>query len=150
MGQSLVKNHIHLIFSTKNRMALIDEKIEARLHEYLGGICLGLECQPIQVGGHVDHVHIICMLSQKVALMKLMEIVKSHSSGWIKEQGDEYSKFYWQDGYAAFSVSQSQVDAVAQYIANQRHHHRKMTFQEELLALLKAHGVEYDERYLWR
>jgi putative transposase len=149
MGQSLVKNHIHLIFSTKNRVPLIDEVIEIRLHEYLGGICKNLGCQPIQVGGYVDHVHIMCMLSQKLALMKLMELLKSHSSKWIKEQGDRYRQFYWQDGYAAFSVSRSQVEAVVKYIANQKAHHARIAYQQELLTMLEAHGMDYDPRYIW-
>ena len=149
MGQSLVRNYLHIIFSTKHRAPLIDGNIEARLHEYLGGICRGLECPPVRVGGDVDHVHIVCMLSKKLALTKLMELVKSHSSKWIKEHGNLYQKFYWQDGYSAFSVSESQVDAVVRYVDNQRERHKKVPFRDELISLLKAHGLDYDERYIW-
>jgi len=89
------------------------------------------------------------MLSKKIALMKLLEELKSHSSKWIKTKGDKYKSFYWQDGYGAFSVKPSEVDVVINYIANQKEHHKKKTFQNEYLAFLKKYGVEYDERYVW-
>ena len=149
MGQSLVKNYLHIVFSTKYRQALITEAIESELHAYLGGICKNLECHPIIVGGHVDHIHILCLLSKKIALMKLLEELKSHSSKWIKTKGEEFSNFYWQDGYGAFSVNPSEVDTVIRYIANQKEHHRKKVFQEEYRAFLKKYQVEYDERYVW-
>lgn len=149
MPQSLVKNYIHLVFSTKYREPFIHEPIEAELYTYLGGMCKILECQPIKVGGYTDHVHILCMLSKKIALMKLLEEVKSHSSKWMKTKGNEYKNFYWQDGYGAFSVNPSDVDRVINYIANQRVHHSKKTFQDEYRAILRKYKVEYDERYVW-
>jgi REP element-mobilizing transposase RayT len=149
MSQSLVKNYIHIVFSTKYRQPLIHPPIEAELHSYLGGECNRLECQSIKVGGFTDHIHVLCMLSKKIALMKLVEEIKSHSSKWIKTKGDDYSNFYWQDGYGAFSVNPAQVDAVIQYIANQHEHHSKKTFQDEYRAILKKYGMEYDERYVW-
>ena len=149
MGQSLVKNYIHIVFSTKHREPLIHEPVESELHAYLGGICKNLECHPIKVGGHTDHVHILCMLSKKIALMKLLEEVKSHSSKWIKTKGDDHKNFYWQDGYGAFSVNPVEVDAVIAYIANQHEHHSKKSFREEYRAFLKKYNVDYDERYVW-
>jgi REP element-mobilizing transposase RayT len=149
MGQSLVKNYIHLVFSTKYRQPLIHPPVEAELHAYLGGVCNRLECQSIKVGGYTDHIHILCRLSQKIALMKLVEEVKSHSSKWIKTKGEGYEKFYWQDGYGAFSVNPAAVDRVTNYIANQHAHHSKKGFQNEYRALLKKYKVEYDERYVW-
>jgi putative transposase len=149
MAQSLVKNYIHLVFSTKHRHPFIDEFIENELFNYLGGICKNLECQPIIVGGHADHVHILCLLSRKIALMKLLEEVKSHSSKWIKTKGKSYKNFYWQDGYGAFSVNPKEVDIVIKYIANQREHHTRKTFQREFLQFLEEYKVEYDERYIW-
>jgi REP element-mobilizing transposase RayT len=149
MGQSLVKNYIHIVFSTKYRNHLIDSEIELELHSYLGGICNKLECQVIIVGGFSDHIHILCMLSKKIALMKLMEELKSHSSKWIKTKGEKYRNFYWQDGYGAFSVNPSEVDVVVNYIANQKEHHRKLEFREEYKAFLKKYDVKYDERYVW-
>lgn len=149
MGQSFVKNYRHIAFSTKYREYLIKPPYEKELHAYLGGICKELECQPIKVGGYTDHVHILCMLSKKIALMKLLEEVKSHSSKWMKTKDVSLKNFYWQDGYGAFSVNPSQVEKVISYIENQHEHHRKKTFQEEYRAFLKKYNVEYDERYVW-
>jgi len=149
MGQSLVKNYVHLVFSTKHRESLIYPPIEAELHAYLGGICNKLNCPVLKVGGYINHIHILCMLSKKIALMKLMEELKSHSSKWIKTKGAVYENFYWQDGYGAFSVNPSEFDRVVAYIENQHEHHRKKTFQEEYRAILKKYDVEYQEKYVW-
>lgn len=149
MGQSLVKNYLHIVFSTKYRQALIQEPVENELYSYLGGICRNLECLPIKIGGYTDHIHILCLLSKKIALMKLLEEVKSHSSKWIKTKGEDYKNFYWQDGYGAFSVNPAEVEVVIQYIADQKNHHRKKTFQDEYRDYLKEYEVEYDERYVW-
>ncbi|RLD43647.1 MAG: transposase, partial [Bacteroidetes bacterium] len=103
MPQSLVKNYIHITFSTKHRYPFIDKNIREELFNYLGGICRNQECNPVIVGGYQDHIHILCMLSRKIALMKLIEELKTHSSKWIKTKGTQYKKFYWQNGYGAFS-----------------------------------------------
>ena len=149
MGQSLVKNYIHLVFSTKHREPLIHPPVEAELHAFLGGICNKLQCTVIKVGGFTDHIHILCMLSKKIALMKLMEELKSHSSKWIKTKGNGYENFYWQDGYGAFSVNPSELDKVIAYIEKQHEHHSKKTYQDEFRAFLKKYNVEYDEKYVW-
>ncbi|MCA0445907.1 MAG: IS200/IS605 family transposase [Bacteroidetes bacterium] len=149
MGQSLVKNYIHIVFSTKNREPLIHPLVEAELHSYLGGICNRLESPVIIVGGYTDHIHILCILSKKITLMKLMEELKSHSSKWIKTKGAGYENFFWQDGYGAFSVNPSELDAVIAYIANQHEHHSKKTFQNEYRTFLKKYKVDFDERYVW-
>ncbi len=149
MGQSLVKNYIHIVFSTKYRQPLIDEGIAEDLYAYLGGMCKIMDCPPIIVGGYKDHIHILCLLSKKIPLMKLLEEVKSHSSSWIKTKGDAYEAFRWQNGYAAFSVNWKGVNAVTRYIANQKMHHSKRDFQDECRMLLRENNVEYDERYIW-
>ena len=149
MGQSLNKIYVHLVFSTKHRAPLISKEIEEDLFSYLGGICKNLECNPIQVGGHQDHVHILCLLSKKIALMDLIEKVKSNSSKWIKTKGKELENFYWQNGYGAFSVNPTDIEVVKNYILNQEEHHSKKTFQEEFRAFLKKYNVEYDENYVW-
>jgi len=149
MGQSLVKNYLHITFSTKNRKPLIHSPEEHELHSYLGGICKKLDCQPIKIGGFTDHVHILCLLSKRIALITLLEELKSHSSKWIKTKSDTLKNFYWQDGYGAFSVNPSEVDVVIKYIEDQHEHHKKISFQDEYLAFLKKYQVEYDERYLW-
>jgi putative transposase len=149
VGQSLVKNYVHIIFSTKYREPLIQPPVEAELHAYIGGVCNKMECTPIIVGGYVDHIHILTLLSKKVALMKLMEEIKSHSSKWIKLKGEGYKNFYWQDGYGTFSVNPAEIDKVIAYIQNQKTHHETKTFKDEFTLFLKKYKVEYDERYVW-
>jgi len=149
MGQSLVRNCLHIVFSTKNREPFLQSPIEAELYAYLGGLCNKFESPVIKIGGFTDHIHILCMLSKKIALMNLMEELKSHSSKWIKTKGLGYENFYWQDGYGAFSVNSSEIDSLIAYIDNQRVHHSKTTFQDEYRSFLKKHDVEYDERYVW-
>ena len=149
MGQSLVKNYIHIVFSTKNREALIFPPFEEELHKYLGGICNHLECQVIKVGGFVDHVHILCMLSKKISVMKLVEELKTSSSKWMKTRDKTLEFFYWQDGYGAFSVDAKGVDRVASYIENQHVHHKGKAYKDELISLLKRHEVDFDEKYIW-
>ena len=149
MAQSLVRNYIHIIFSTKHRKPLIDSFVEAELHSYLGGICNQYECQVIKVGGYTDHIHILCMLSKKMALVQLVEKVKSNSSKWIKTKGEAYRSFYWQDGYGAFSVNPTEINTVINYIGNQQEHHSKKSFQDEYRAFLKKYTIEYDERFVW-
>jgi putative transposase len=101
------------------------------------------------VGGYYDDIHILCSLSKKITLIKLLEEVKKESSKWIKTKGEEFSNFYWQDGYAAFSVSPTQLDTVSNSIANQYEHHKHKTFQDECRGFFKKYKVEYDERYVW-
>lgn len=149
MGQSLVKNYIHIVFSTKYRESLINPPIERELYSYLAGICNNLECYPVVIGGYTDHVHILCMLSKKIALMKLVEEVKSHSSKWIKTKDESLKNFYWQDGYGAFSVNPRGLDIVIDYINKQHEHHTGKSFQEEYIGLLEEHSAAFDERYVW-
>lgn len=149
MGQSLVKNYIHIVFSTKYREPLIHEEIENELHKYLGGICNSLNCSVLIVGGYTDHIHILCMLSKNISLVELVKKIKSHSSKWIKTRSKNYSNFYWQDGYGAFSVNPSQIEIVKNYIANQKEHHDKKPFKNEFRLFLKKYEVEYDEKYVW-
>lgn len=149
MGQSLVKNYLHIIFTTKNRKPWITSYIEEELHQYLGGICNNLDCQAIKVGGFKDHVHILCMLSKKITITSLLEKLKSNSSKWIKTKGDEFGNFYWQDGYGAFSVRPSDVDNLIDYISNQHLKHQNKTFQEEYREFLDEYKIDFNERYVW-
>jgi len=149
MSQSLSKVYVHISFSTKLRQNLIDEDIEAPLFEYLGGICKGLECNPIQIGGYQNHIHVLCLLSKKITQIKLMEELKKQSSKWVKQRDEKYSNFYWQDGYGIFSVNLAEIDIVVNYIKKQKEHHKKVSFQDEFLAFLKKYKVEFDVRYLW-
>jgi REP element-mobilizing transposase RayT len=149
MPHALSEVYVHITFSTQDRYPFIDSAIEAELYTYLGGICKGLACNPLRVGGHRDHVHICCLLSRKMTQAKLLEEVKKESSKWMKTKGGLYEKFYWQEGYGIFSVNPSEIETVVDYIENQRKHHERRTYSEELLAFLKKYNVKYDERYLW-
>ena len=149
MLQSLVKNYMHITFSTKNRHPFIDKQLKKELFSYLGGICKNLECNPLIVGGHKDHIHILCLLSRKIALMKLIEELKTHSSKWVKTKGQQYQKFYWQSGYGGFSIHSAQVDIVKKYILTQDEHHKKISFKDEYRTFLKEYDISYDEKYVW-
>lgn len=149
MPQSLVKNFIHITFSTKYRLPIIHHSINDELFSYLGGTCKDLESQPIIVGGTNDHVHLLVNLSRKMALMDLIEKLKTHSSKWIKTKGEDFSNFYWQRGYGGFSVNPCDINVVAEYIRNQEAHHKKSTFQDEYRGFLEKYQIEYDERYVW-
>jgi len=149
MAQSLSKVYVHITFSTKLRQNLITESIQESLFNYIGGICKGMECYPIQVGGHKNHIHVLCLLSKKVTQIKLLEEIKKQSSKWIKKQGDNFKSFYWQDGYGIFSVNLSEIDVVVAYINNQKEHHKKTNFQDEFRAFLKKYEVDYNEKYIW-
>lgn len=139
----------HLVFSTKHREPWLTDDIRPRVHDYLGGIIRGERGQPLEVGGVADHVHVLFSWRTDEALSVLARNLKANSSKWIHEMFPTLAQFRWQEGYAIFSVSESQSEKVRRYIRNQPEHHRAKTFKEELLALLRAHNVEFDERYLW-
>jgi len=149
MPQSLSKVYLHITFSTKYRERRIDSSIEHRLFEYLGGICKGLECYPVKIGGYQNHVHILCTLSRKISQAMLLEELKKNSSKWIKSIDLKYQNFYWQRGYGVFSVNPAEIDVVIAYISNQEAHHKTKTFEEEYRAFLKKYNVDFDERYVW-
>jgi putative transposase len=150
MSQSLVKNLIHLVYSTKHRKTWLSEDVRDRLFAYQAGIFKQWESPAIVIGGVEDHVHALFNLSKNYALKKVVEEIKKGSSKWMKtSQGASNKNFQWQNGYAGFSVSQSNVEQVKKYIEQQEDHHRKMTFQEELRGLFLRHGIEFDERYMW-
>ncbi len=149
MPQSFASLHCHLIFSTKNRASLITADIQPRLYAYWGGICKEQGYPLIAAGGTADHVHLLVSLSREVSVAEVVRVLKANSSKWVHETFAERREFGWQNGYAAFAVSCSNIDAVKRYLARQEEHHRKQTFQEEFIAFLRRHHIEYDERYLW-
>lgn len=148
MPSTHISLHIHLVFSTKARLPMIAGEWRDRLHAYLGGIVKGLGGVPLAIGGTEDHVHVLVGLNSSHRLDYFMRDLKADSSEWVhKEIGKR--TFSWQKGYGAFSVSPLNIEAVKRYVINQEQHHRRKTFQEEYVELLKSSGVEYDERYLW-
>lgn len=149
MPQSLANVLVHLIFSTKDRRPLIRDDVREALHAYVVGILENQQSPSLCTNSVEDHMHILFVLSKNLALAKAVQEVKQSSSKWIKSQSDGYKDFAWQNGYAAFSVSESQRDVVREYISHQREHHAKVSFQDELRKFFEKHGVKYDERYVW-
>ena len=149
MSQSLSRLYVHIVFHTKYNQKLITEEIKPELYAYMGSILKDNASTPLIINGVEDHVHIFCIMSKNIALAKLVEFVKKHSSRWIKTKGNKFSNFRWQDGYGAFSVSPHMYDTVKKYIENQVNHHKKVDSKEEYIALLKEYGIDYNEDYLW-
>jgi putative transposase len=147
MPQSLANILIHAIWSTKERRALISDDIRAGLHGYMAGIFKNLESPALVINSVADHIHVLCQLSKNLAACKLVEEVKKSSSKWMKEQG--IHQFAWQSGYGIFSVSQSNADAVYDYIQGQSEHHKKRDFKDEFREFCKRCNVPVDERYVW-
>jgi REP element-mobilizing transposase RayT len=147
--QSLSNVILHIIFSTKEREPWLDLNVRPQTHAYLATICRDLGSKFVHVGGVSDHVHIVTTLPRTVSIAELAEQTKTASSKWIKTLDVKYRGFLWQRGYAAFSVSSSQLRAVLSYIDCQQEHHRTRTFQHEYRDILRKHGVDFDERYVW-
>ncbi|MCW1884532.1 IS200/IS605 family transposase [Luteolibacter flavescens] len=150
MPQSLSAVYLHLIFSTKNREAFLsDPSIRSETHAYLSGISSKLDCPTILVGGVQDHVHILARQARTISQADWVKELKRASSLWIKNKAPLLRNFAWQSGYGIFSVSQSNVEKVTSYIAGQEEHHRARSFQDEFRAMLKKHGIPWDEQYVW-
>ena len=149
MSQSLSKVILHLIFSTKNHEPWLDSNVRPRMRAYLATVCRDLGAELVHVGGVADHVHIVTTLPRTLSQAQLVEQIKKASSKWIKNLDTRYRGFFWQRGYGAFSVSPSQLETVLQYIETQQEHHRTRTFQEEYRELLRRHGIDFDEQYVW-
>jgi putative transposase len=150
MSQSLSKIWTHLVFSTKHRYPFLsDETVRHDLHSYLAKTLKENQCPTLLVGGVSDHVHCLFVLSKNHSIASIVWAIKRSSSKWVKTQAAGLRKFHWQEGYGAFSVSQSHIDQVQKYILNQETHHRKKTFQDEFREFLKKYEVDFDERYVW-
>jgi putative transposase len=149
MSQSLAKIYIHLIFSTKNRERSIPYDIGVELHGYMGGILNGLGCSPIEINTEPDHAHLLFVMARTESISDVVGQMKKSANDWLRNRDPQFKSFYWQGGYGAFSVSQSAVGEVRQYIRNQREHHKKVSFQDEYRAFLKRYEIEFDEQYVW-
>lgn len=149
MAQSLSNLLLHIVYSTKNREPFIDAARETELFKYLATACRSMNCPIHAISGSDDHVHVCCSLARTTTISELIQHIKQDSSRWLKLQGEAYTEFAWQNGYGAFSIGQSQLDDLRRYIANQREHHRRESFQDELRALLARYEVPFDERYVW-
>ena len=150
MSSTLSNLTYHIVYSTKNHEPLISPKLRETLYPFIGGIVRNKGGTLIRVGGVADHLHLVVRLRPDIALSDMVRLIKANSSKWVNEQWVESGRrFAWQSGYGAFTVSQSQLSALAEYVEHQEEHHRERSFQQEFVAILKKHGVEYDERYLF-
>jgi REP element-mobilizing transposase RayT len=150
MPQSLANVLIHIVFSTKERRALLqNHDLGIEMHRYLAGVSANLDSPAVIVGGATDHVHLLASQSRTIALAEWVKELKRASSLWAKEKSPQWGLFQWQAGYGAFSVSQSQKRRVEEYIRSQEEHHRQLSFQDEFWQLLNKHGIAFDERYVW-
>lgn len=149
MGHTYSNILLHTIFSTKDRRRMIDDSMRVRLNEYLGGIARAEFGATKIVGGTDDHIHGLISLRTDVSVASAMAKWKSLSSGWIHKAFPDQRDFAWQPGYGVFSVSQSQAAGVVEYIAGQEDHHRELTFEQEFLAFLRRHEIDYDPRMVF-
>jgi len=149
MSHAYSRLHYHLVFSTKERKRLIVPEIKDRFHAYMNGIIFNLGGLVDEIGGVEDHVHLLFYCPPKLALADVIRDLKAGSSGWAHETWPERTAFAWQRGYGIFTVSESNVEIVREYIRNQEAHHQRMTFEEEFVALLEKHHIEYDPRYVF-
>ncbi|HEX5471725.1 MAG TPA: IS200/IS605 family transposase [Lacipirellulaceae bacterium] len=149
MPQSLAKVYLHAVFSTKNRAAALSDGWRDELFHVLGGTANNLGCQSLVVGGVADHVHMLFQLGRTISIADALGKIKSTSSNWVNQTRGLSNEFHWQAGYAAFSVSQSNVEAVREYIRRQPEHHARQSFQDELRDWLRRYEIEWDERYVW-
>lgn len=145
MSHTYSSNRVHVIFSTKDRIPAISEEWQPKLWAYMAGIAKKQGFEAIIIGGMGDHVHALLMLPPVMPLAKAIQFLKGSSSKWLHENGATFS---WQEGYGAFSASASQTDDVIRYIKNQAIHHRKRSFEEEFLEVLKKYDVPYDPKYV--
>ena len=141
---------IHVAFSTKGRARSIDAPIQPDLWAYMGGIVREMRGTARLINGVQDHVHMLISLPADISLADCLRVVKTNSSRWIHEAFPHHRSFAWQTGYGAFSVSASNERQVFRYIQDQERHHRRMTFEEEFISLLRKHAISFDERFLWK
>ncbi len=149
MSQSLAQIMLHLVFSTKDREPILDDKIRDELHAYIGGIIANEKGTLLKCGSVPDHIHLLIILPRTISVADLVQEIKTGSSKWLKTKGHRYGNFHWQGGYGIFSISPSHRSALETYIGNQAEHHRKETFQDEYRRLLAKYKIEFDERYVW-
>ena len=149
MSHTFTNILIHALFSRKDRQPWLIPEMGEEVFCCLGGSLNELRGQSLLVNGPPDHVHMLFVQPRTLSIATVMEKVKANSSRWVKERWPDRRHFGWQTGYAAFSVSKSHVEQVKHYVGNQEKHHRKVTFQEELVAFLRKHGIEYDPRYVF-
>ena len=148
MPQSFAAIYLLLVFSTKNREPRINRELQPPLFAYFGGIANNHGCELLAAGGMPDHVHLLVSLARTMSTAEVVRVMKANSSGWLRAEMGR-PDIRWQDGYGAFSVSQSNLENVREYLATQEEHHRKLSFQAEFWELLRRYQIAWDEKYVW-
>ena len=149
MANTYTKNYVHIVFSTKYRQPWITDSLSSIIFRYVAGTCNALDCPVVTVGGYLDHIHILCALSKNITLSTLVKEIKSSSSKFVKRKFPGCSGFYWQTGFAAFSVDYWSIDKIQKYINTQKEHHQKTGFKEEYRKFLEENNMPYQEEYLF-
>jgi putative transposase len=144
---SYTKLWYHVVYATKDRAPLITRELKPELHKYLGGTVKGLNGVPLEIGGVADHVHLLVRLQPVIAVAEFVKKLKTGSSSWANKRTN--GRFAWQPRYGAFTVSESQVEKVREYIRNQEEHHSRVSFEDEFKMLLRAHQIDFTDEYLW-
>jgi putative transposase len=150
MSGTYIQNYCHLIFSTKDRVKLIDKELQKPLYTYISGIIKHQDSFLYAINGMPDHIHILCSLPKNNSLAKFVQSIKMNSSKWIHENHPKHSHFSWQKGYGAFSVSPSKKKQVMSYIHNQYDHHSVKSFQDEFIEFLNAYEIPFNSKYIWK
>jgi putative transposase len=149
MSNTYTQLYVHFVFAVKYRKALLSTQWDERLRLYITAIVQNNGHKMLAINNMPDHIHILIGLNPKQSISQLMQLVKGDSSEWINKQNLSIGKFYWQEGYGAFSYAKSQINNVVRYIINQQEHHRKETFKEEYVKILEAFEVDYEEKYVF-
>ena len=155
MPQSLARVSLHLVFSTKDRRRVfLTDRMQQDTCRYVTGVLKGIDCPVIRINVVTDHAHVLHLMSRTRTIADIAGTVKRESSEWIKDQSwargnADFAGFHWQKGYGVFSVSESKIPSVVEYIDRQVEHHRRVTFQDEYRAFLRRHGITFDERHVW-
>jgi REP element-mobilizing transposase RayT len=149
MAQTLFSSYFHIVYSTKNRFGFIQPEIEDELFAYIGGVVKAFDGKLLKAGGTSNHIHLLVSMNKNYLVPDLIGAAKRDSSKWIKTKGRMLSKFGWQDGYSAFSLGYTQLPAVEKYIANQKEHHKKKLFEDEMRGFYRKYKMDFDERYIW-
>ena len=149
MSQTHVSVYLHVVLSTKNRFPFLTAEIEPELFAYIGGILKNLGCRLLAANGTENHIHLLISLDKNVLIPDIIGLIKRESSKWLKSKSNMLAKFGWQDGYSVFSVGHTQLPAVKKYIANQKAHHTKKLFEDEMRSFYRKYEMDFNERYVW-
>ena len=148
MSDSYTNLLYHIVFSTKDRRPLITAGYQARLYDYIGGTVRSVGGISLELNGTEDHIHLLAKLRPDRSLSDVLRDLKANATGWMHDVFPSLKHFSWQRGYGAFTVSQTNVAEVREYITRQKEHHQKVSFRDEFIQFLKANGIEYDERFV--